>query len=229
MNGLKCLLASAVGLVVGAGQVQAGLMTLQSTDNGWYDNAGNHSTTNTNTWTGTDGSIYRNSFYNFDVSSLSGSTITSASITFFAGNGYYQTSDSFETLEIWDVNTTPGLGSSLAVYNDLMSGVRYGQTDVATPSSLDPMPAVTVVLSSQSFNDILDDNFFSLGAHISTLAPNAYQVLWASSSWLPAAQLTVETTTANTVPEPASLAIFGAMGLAVCGMGRRRRKALLAA
>ncbi|MCB1691899.1 MAG: hypothetical protein KDI19_03990 [Pseudomonadales bacterium] len=197
----------------------AATIVIDSADNGWYTNTGSHSASNTNTWTGTDGyGTYRNSFYNFDVSGVTGN-VTAASITFLAGNGQYNSIDAYETVQVWDVNTVPGLGSSLAVYNDLGSGVLYGQTDYYA-SNYESMREFTVSLSSASFADIMADGFFSVGTSLASLASNYRQVLWSSSSYLPAARLTLETGPAA-VPAPAALSLL-LLGLA--GTCLRRAK-----
>lgn len=203
--------------------VNASVITFDSIDNGWYTQTGEHITTNNNTWTGTDGfGTYRNSFYNFDVSALAGSTITSVVLKFLPNNGFYNSKDSFETLQIWDVDTTPGLGSSAAVYNDLMSGVQYGQIDVSG-SSGQFMPQISISLNSLSFNDILNGSFFSVGAHLSSLTSGYTQVLWSASDGAPAAQLTIEyTTVPSPVPVPGSLVLV-ALGLVGLSFAKKRK------
>ena len=208
-----------------AGSANAAVMTLDATNNGNYADDGYHDPGYNGTYTGGGPVHNNNSFYSFDVSSLSSvNTINSASITFYSGNGIYGSTDAFETVQIWDVNTAVGLGSSLAVYNDLMTGVQYGQTDVYA-SQYDSMPEFSVALSSLSFADILNDSSFSLGAYVSSINAVEDAGLWGSSPILPAAYLTVDYDIAAPVPEPSSITL---MSLGLAGLGfanwRRQRK-----
>lgn len=220
LNKLSQLVMAGV-FVVMSGQSLA--VTITTTDNGWYNSAGDHGTTNTNTFTGLNISgLTYNSFYNFDLSGLigAGEVVTSASITFYAGNGTYVSPDAFETLQIWDVTSVPGLGSSAAIYADLMSGSLYGQTDVYGVSN-QSMPEVTVDLNAMAFADMLDGGFFSLGASLATIAGTAVQSLWYGSSNMPAAYLTFTTGPAS-VPETASIFLLG-LGLLGFGFANRKR------
>ena len=199
-------------------------MTLQTTDNGWYNQTGEHSTVNVNTFTGMHASGQNfNSFYNFNVDALVGKYITSASITFYGGNGTYVSSDAFETLQLWDVTTTPGGGPSVATYNDLMSGTMYGEVNVFGTSGM-KMPQLTIDLNSMAFTDISADSFFSLGASIATIGSTAVQSLWYGSGSLPAAYLQIEYSDAPpmSVDESSSLALLG-LGLIGLFVAARRR------
>ncbi|WP_334013501.1 PEP-CTERM sorting domain-containing protein [Alteromonas sp. S167] len=204
----------------------AALITLNSTDNGWYKSDGIHTTTNTNTFTGLfSGSEYR-SFYNFDVSSLVGGTITAASIRFFS-TGRIETDTGFEQIGIFNVTTLPGTGNSVAIFNDLGTGNTYGSRGL-TLASGSTMPDFTVTLTANSFADILNDNTFSLGAALLTISSERVQGFWAGSLASPAAQLIVDWTAAqqpndnnsDEIPEPATLGLFV---LALLSMSRFRR------
>ena len=221
MMNIKMLKAALAGLVLSVSSLaNAGVITFNSVDNGWYAVNGNHSTSNTNTWTGcsTGNSSCTNSFYNFELGNLlNGTAISSAYIKFFS-NGTYYSEDSSELVQLWDVTTIPGQGSSTAVYNDLMSGVLYGSTEV--PGSFNTsMPEFNITLNSASYNNLINGGFFSLGAHLANISSSEQKIWWGSGA-LPAAQLFIEYEKVA-VPEPSTLAIFA---LGIMGLASRRFK-----
>lgn len=216
---MKYVLKISLMLAVLMGTANGAIITLDATDNGWYAQNGVHPNNSKSTWTGTDGNgLFRNSFYNFDVSSLVNATINSAKIVFVA-SGLYRSQDSFETLQVWDVDSKPGDGYSTAIYNDLMSGELYGQQDVFGKFKQE-MPEIIIDLSSVSFDDILSDDFFSVGATVSSLAANAQQVLWWGSEIFPAAKLVIDYET-KSVSEPGTLAALAVILFFVSGRVRR--------
>lgn len=226
MSFKKIALAASIALGFGASAASASVMTFETVDNGHYFSDGSSTINYYNTYTGgnSPGSS-SNSFYNFNVSALpSGQTITAASITFYANYGNYYSHDAFETVEIWDVTSTPGQGSSLGVYQDLMTGVKYGEANVYSAQNYAPMPSFSVALDSAAFSDILADGFFSLGAHLSTLTPGYYQLLWTGSDYgKVAARLSVTLQSSAAIPEPATFALVGVAALGL--LAARRRKA----
>lgn len=212
-----------------AGTASASIITLDAIDKGTYNQVGQHDPTDLITRIGTEGDRDRdndniiesfNSFYNFDVSPLAGTTIASVELIFTAGASTFWTRDLLETVEIWDVTTTPGAGNTNpGIYADLMSGVLYGQVDVDTSSGWKGnMPDVSLFLSPDSFADILNDGFFSLGAHVSTLNPTRVQYLWEQSDAAPV-QLRID----YAVPEPTTMILFGTGLVSIVGFRLRRK------
>jgi hypothetical protein len=217
-------------LFVSAG-VQAATLNFDVVNNGWFTHSGiegGHS----NTFTGRGIHPFEgytihdyNSFYDFDVSSIGpGDLILSVSITFAASDGRYNSADASETVELWDVTGPTSISGGttadrIAVYNDLMSGTKYGEAQVFDPQleGLNWMPEVMIELDSASFGQIINQDMFSIGAHLSTIVGTGTQALWSASNSYNA----ILTVTTSTVPVPAAVWLFGS---ALAGLGWMRRK-----
>jgi hypothetical protein len=227
MKNLTAALVLLLGLCTGA--AHATMITIDDTSNGWYT-ASNHLAGNPNTSTGWFGASNYNSYYNFVLPDLPvGETVQAAWLTFKGDNGAYRSTNPYETLQIWDVTSSPGLGSPASVYGDLQSGTQYGQVQVFGTNNA-PMPEFSVDLDPVSFADIMADKYFSVGAHL--YAPNHVaginEVLWAGSINQHAASLTlitgpVQAPDPDPVPEPSSLALFGIACAALVKLRRGRQ------
>jgi hypothetical protein len=221
MKKMVIMLLSGITL---SGAAVAAPVSFNAADHGWYAPDGSHMPANKNTYTGGYGTNVYNSFYNFELGTLpAGKKIKSASITFIGRNGSYVSGDASETLKLWDVTTVPGLGNSVAVYQDLMSGTQYGEAIVHGVSNIATrMPEIIVQLNAAALFDMSDGGFFSIGAQLASMAPNMTQVLWSGSGTnVPfAATLNLELESAS-VPEPSSMALFG---IAVAGIALARRR-----
>ncbi|WP_372720798.1 PEP-CTERM sorting domain-containing protein [Novipirellula sp.] len=184
---------------------------------GSFTSDGQHSSNSDNTYTG---SGFNRSFYTFDVSSLSGLNITSVELRI----GNELAFDLPATVTIYDVSTSRNdlIATYLtndpagqAIYADLGSGNQYGSFIVSSNPSV-----TTTTLSGAAVHDLVNaipSSYFTVG--LSILKPNT-AVRFDQN---PRVQQLIVTTNDGTVPEPASLAIFGVMGLAACGMRRRCR------
>jgi len=212
---LVCLFASFL-----VGSANAAVITLDATDNGWYRGAsGYHYVLNNSIYTGTSHAYTYHSFYNFDVSSLAGLDISSVEIIFEAQNGDYHSHDQNEILSIFDVHSHPGLASSLSIFNDLGSGVLYGQTEVYGVYDT-PMPEIRVLLSESSIADILANSFFSVGGACRSCTTKGRQNLWFNSKLANAAKLQIQYPSGS-VPEAPT---FTLIGIGFLGFGSIRRK-----
>ena len=186
---------------------------------------------------------YRN-FFAFDLSALSGVAV-SATLSISGaglGNSYYNPSGDSLAYTNYQIRspleTVLTGGSGLTdIFEDLGSGTRYGSTNVSTPGSSGPMPAVQVDLTgalqdlTRSFGEK-----WGLGGAV-TRSGNVNQTLWANSE---GSQVTlrVETTSEYpgcgpsggvppkcnppVIPLPATLPLlFGGLGLLTLAFRRR--------
>ena len=214
----------------------AAIFTVNSFDNGSYAFNGLHSPSNTNIFVGNAG----NNWLAFNVSPAAGATITGATLRFFGGNGNYVSPDVSETYGLFDylgnINSLLNGTGGVSTFNDLGSGTSYGQATVNGPSGIS-MPDFSVSLSLAAVAAISAaansaDSRFVIGGTILTLANlgNVTEALFVTSSALPAAALTIETSP-SAVPLPAALPLFatGLAGLGLLGWRRKRRAAAASA
>ena len=140
-------------------------VTITTSDEGWYRSNGQHSSSNSNTYTSYNN--YR-SFFTFDLSSFSG---TACSITLRLGLEYF--SGSTKTHTIYDVSTdqddlvASSSGSSgITIYNDLGGGNSYSSKTV---SSSDNNTVLEYTINLQGITDFNNaaGGWFSIGTAVS--------------------------------------------------------------
>lgn len=226
MMNLSKLVCGLCALAALAGGTAAGAATLASTDNGWYDQRGEHETWNINTFTGyLDGDVLR-SWYVFDISALTG-PVSSAVLTFVGGNGNYVSSDASETASLYDVTTdlaalVGGTGGT-AAFEDLGSGAVYGT--FGTGGTYTPMPEISLSLSGAAVADLnaaiqSGAGVFGIGAALISLSgTQGQEAFWSSSGAVPAAKLDLEMTPAVPLPAGGLLLVT-----ALAGFGALRRR-----
>jgi hypothetical protein len=221
------LLVAALSVAVSASGAAAASVTVASYASGYYQNTGGTpSAGSTNIIE--DGT--RNNYFAFDLSGISG-TVTGAKLTIFGGNGipsFNSSTPSTVTYSIYDVTTNigslTGHTAGAAAFTDLGTGSLYGSTSFA--KSTTSMPQLEIDLAG-GLNDLALalGGLFALGGGSNLTGNQGF--LWISSSFNPAAQLTLEV---SQTPLPAALPLFatvlGGGGLAAW---RRRRKQLRAA
>lgn len=231
-------LSCAVLLFVIAGGT-ANAATIQNFDSGWYTNNGfTAGVTNINVGSSNlNGAVYNN-YLAFNVTGLSNQNITSATLTFYGGNGV-NTSSTSETLSLFDyagsINQLLSDQSNVGIWTDLGNGDSYGTAAVAAG----PIQQFSVTLSAAAIADLnaaahnQSDNRFVIGGSLSSISsPFANEQLFAifgpQAALAPAAVLNLETSVAA-VPEPSTWAmmILGFVGVGI--MTYRRRKTAVVA
>lgn len=206
---MKSATKTALALLMTLSATEACAATTVSSDNGWYDNAGLHTPSNTNTYTGELGNRLLNSFYAFDLTGMA--TASAITITFFA-NGIFEIDTGSETVGLYDytgsMNSLLNGTGGTAAFTDLGSGKLLGQHTI-TGASSSSMPLFTVSLSSDfvaQYNAALAtaDKRIALGAKLQSVTlGGAGDAMWTFSGLRPAAQLNI-TEGVPAVPEPAT-------------------------
>lgn len=153
-------IASLFGCMLVFGSARAATTTLQATDNGQYDLAGDPDDTG-DYIVGRDNAgatELTRSFFVFDLATVSG--VVGAELRLFNPTGVtnfggYQSPDSQETIGVFDVSTAiaslEGDVSGAGIYTDLGTGTLLGQTNV---SSSDNGQYVSIVLSNDAVTAI---------------------------------------------------------------------------
>ncbi|WP_063994291.1 PEPxxWA-CTERM sorting domain-containing protein [Bradyrhizobium sp.] len=231
MRILKLMSASLLA-VAGCGVANAA--TIQSFDSGWYQNSGfTAGVSNINVGSSNlSGAIYNN-YLAFNLTGLANQNISSATLTFYGGNGT-NTSSTSETLGLFDyagnINALLSDQFSVPVFTDLGNGKSYGTAVVGSG----PISQFSVTLSAAAIADLNaaahnqgDTRFAIGGSLLSVSGPFANEQLFAifgpQAALSPAAYLTIDTVAA--VPEPSTWAmmILGFFGVGFLAYRRREQ------
>ena len=229
-------LTAALAAVALAGQVQAAMLTFNTTDSiihsgetanqGWWDKSGglNNGTLNYNIDVrdqySTVGYAIRN-FFTFDLSSLV-DTAVAATLKIPVAAGSAVIGDGVEEYRVFDVSTDAttlnlNTGTNDAIWTDLGSGTSYGA--VLLPNGSISGLFVEISLNSSALADInAAGGYFAIGGAITTSSGND----WIGFRSPTPVQLEVQTVS-GAIPEPSSMALLG-MGIAGLGGVRMRRK-----
>lgn len=226
------VLANSISLSAARGEI------FNSTDQGWY-HLGSEQLSNGHLSTNDNFITYGNynNFFTFNLASSAGMTITSAVLR-INNVGTYSTGDAQEIYRLFDyagsisdlvaggdVCCTSGITE---IYNDLGSGVSYGQTNVGTPNSAGPMPVVAVTLNAAAITDInyvlASSSLFDFAIGGNCISCEGLEFLWGNSGGSsPAAQLILQSGSVSAVPLPATLPLFIA-ALSVFGLLKLRTR-----
>lgn len=230
MRILKAAACAALLSLVGTAAANAAVVN--SFDSGWYTDSGfTAGVKNINVGSSNlSGAVYHN-FLAFNLSGLSGQTITGATLTFNGGNGVNTSSDT-ETLGLFDytgsINQLLSAQFNVGVWTDLGNGNSYGTANVA-PGAIG---AFSIALNQDALNGLnaaamsLTDNRFAIGGSLLSISgPFANEQLFAifgpGQALNSAAFLTLQTAP---VPEPSTLAMFLGLGGAAMLVRRRQKK-----
>lgn len=236
IEGMRILKVGALSCAVLLSVIAGGTSnaaTIQNFDSGWYQNSGfTAGVTNINVGSSNlSGAIYNN-YLAFNITGLANQNITSATLTFFGGNGV-NTSSTSETLGLFDytgsINALLSDQTNANIWTDLGNGNSYGTAVVAAG----PIQQFTVTLSAAAIADLnaaahnQSDSRFVIGGSLTTISgPFANEQLFAifgpQSALAPAAFLNLETSVAA-VPEPSTWAMM-ILGFAGVGFMAYRRK-----
>jgi hypothetical protein len=239
---MRILKASALGcafLLSVMGATASNAATIQNFDSGWYTDSGfTAGVTNINVGSSNlSGAVYHN-WLAFNVAGLADQNITSATLTFYGGNGV-NTSATSETLGLFDytgsINTLiANSQNNVGIYNDLGNGNSYGTAVVAANG---PIQQFSITLSQAAIADLnaaahnQGDTRFVIGGSLLSISgafanEQLFTIFGPQEALSPAAYLTFETVAA--VPEPATWAMM-ILGFAGVGFVAYRRKSKSAA
>lgn len=216
---------SVILLLMATFSAKAGLITLDATNRGWYNQNGdsNGNSSGNNYLAGDCGGTFCNDnksddFRNWFVFDLAGiSTVTSAVLRLEVpdGNGFHSTNDAFEAYTLFDVDTNPaslGLGNDLSIWEDLGEGSIFGSYNVMDSDlglfveiTLNSIGLVNLNLNA-GFNFALGGGFTSLD----DAANDEYAFGFTGANYL--TQLVIETQEVS-APEGLTLILISLIGL----------------
>lgn len=201
----KCLLMFV--LMSFATLSHAGLIELEATDAGWYNDQGLHQSNNTNYLVGhLNGFPNDFSFKNFlvfDLSSINGD-ITSATLELFTYDIVGAlTYNIYDTLTPVDILTTGGTGL-VNIYNELGSGTYWGGIDLSENQS---NQTIQIQLNNTALTKLNGlDNSFALGGSYETTNSNTNYAFGVSGN-LSIAKLILDVSPLA-VPQPNALILL---------------------
>jgi PEP-CTERM motif len=206
-------------------------ITINFSDSGWYDSTGLHDPTNVNYIAGDLGGNEFRDWFIFDLTSLVGQTILSASLALANPSGGYTSLDATENYALFDVSTSPAtlaLGGSglVGIFNDLGTGTSFGSRTVSAADNNTTVLTAFNAAGLSALNAAIGGSF-ALGGAVTTLTlggPTEFIFGFTGPASLRELRLEVEPAGVSAIPEPASLALLGTgiAGLAARRLRRRR-------
>ncbi len=204
-------------------------ITLTATDGGWYNALGFHDPTNPNYIAGQNSLLEFRDFFTFNLSSLAGMTVTSATLALTNPSSGYSSNSATETYTLFDVSTSAatlvaGGIFQFNTFNDLGSGTSFGSRTV---SSADNNTIVLTSFNAAGLNALNAGigGAFAVGGAVTSLSGLSDQFIFGftGSGNVRELRLNVE----PVIPEPATLVLLGSgllFGAAGARMRRRRNR-----
>lgn len=210
--------AIALGVAAITASAQAGVVIINTTDRGWYDDAGFHDPANGNYGVGNAGRLTVRNWFVFDLSIID-VEIVALQLRALNPEGGFFSGDAFETYVNYDVTTNlndliNGLGG-LPAYDDLGSGTVYASYDA---SNSDNGTIIVIDLNAAAVADanVAAGGLWGIGGAITTLNGGDEYLFGGTTGGNNAdTQLVV-----TLIPAPGVLALLGLAGLV--GPTRRR-------
>lgn len=221
--------ALVVGSFFSATMANAGVVSVNASDTGWYQDNGTHITSNFNYITGHYSGDDYNSFFVFDLSSVT-NLITGATLSLYNPSSGFSSVSATETLNIFNVlsdlsSVTGGTGGA-NVFNDLGSGTLFGSV---VGSAADANSYIDVVLNASAISALNSaPDMFGFGGALADVSSDGVLFSGSHSGYNSSFVQLSLTTDDNTlrfntqdVPAPGALLL---LGLALLAMRVARTK-----
>jgi hypothetical protein len=220
MSRATVLLFGLVASFAAASRLEAGTITLDAIDSGWYNNLGGNNP-GSNYFIGSASGRLHRDFFVFDLSGIS-ETIIGAELRLFGGTG------GPTPIRFWSVDTTPIADlmsgtTGVSIYIDLGNSTKYG-TDFGNFVA-QPIIVNSFALNATALTDLesAKGGLWAVGGR--SALPGDLGAIFGNTDGDVVRQLVITTESAAAVPEPASLVLALGGGLCALGIAGIRRGA----
>lgn len=194
-------------------------ISLEAENRGWYDDAGEHFSSNLSYFIGDDGEFLYRNFFVFDIPVLS-ETVTGATLKLWNPPGGFFSNDPSETYELFAVSTpiedlVSDQFSATDIYEDLGSGLSFGSINLSD-SDNGSFVVITLNANFLSALNAAQGGKLAIGGALTTLTPgdDASAFIGTDTGETPKPVLTV--------PEPTTGVLLLGAGLGLLVSTRKR-------